>query len=320
MKDVKPRPFRRSMRTKPRVAALPGSRAHLAECGQTALSAVRRGDARHLHRGSRRSSTWSENRDRPFALWVSFMEPHSPFDFPVEDRDRFDRGAFRRAAHRSRGRAGRFRMIFRDLPTTEKRGIIAAYYTSVAFLDRNIGRVLDALAPPRSGRRHVRRLYGGPRLRSGSSWPLREALRLRSGDARSADHALSRDRFGSGVVRDLTEHVDVPATIVDMMDLDPLPDHARPSPAALSGRPAAWMRRAITSSASIWRTKRHTSARARVEVHLLFRQARAHRRLRDRRIPRPAAIAASIDLKNRSRRVHRRCGAESGRRGHASKR
>src|SRR6185503_11726147 len=29
-----------------------------------------------------------EHRDDRFALWVSFQEPHSPFDFPIEWRDR----------------------------------------------------------------------------------------------------------------------------------------------------------------------------------------------------------------------------------------
>jgi choline-sulfatase len=35
--------------------------------------------------------------------------------------------------------------IFRDLTDREKQGIIAAYYTSAEFLDKNIGLVLDAL-------------------------------------------------------------------------------------------------------------------------------------------------------------------------------
>src|SRR5262249_20239441 len=35
--------------------------------------------------------------------------------------------------------------IFRDLTEREKQGIAAAYYTSVEFLDRNLGRVLEAL-------------------------------------------------------------------------------------------------------------------------------------------------------------------------------
>jgi choline-sulfatase len=36
--------------------------------------------------------------------------------------------------------------IFRDLTDAEKRGIAAAYYTSVEFLDKNVGRVLQGLA------------------------------------------------------------------------------------------------------------------------------------------------------------------------------
>jgi arylsulfatase A-like enzyme len=67
---------------------------------------------------ARQVERYLEKRKRdgaPFALWVSFMEPHSPFDFPVEGRD-------------------------------EKCCIIAAYYTSVRFPDRNIGIVLHKLA------------------------------------------------------------------------------------------------------------------------------------------------------------------------------
>ncbi|MCH7992047.1 MAG: hypothetical protein IIC35_06485, partial [Gemmatimonadetes bacterium] len=32
----------------------------------------------------------NDHKRHPFALWVSFNEPHSPFAFPVEDRERFD--------------------------------------------------------------------------------------------------------------------------------------------------------------------------------------------------------------------------------------
>jgi choline-sulfatase len=35
--------------------------------------------------------------------------------------------------------------IFRDLTDEEKRGIAAAYYTSVEYMDRNVGRILDEL-------------------------------------------------------------------------------------------------------------------------------------------------------------------------------
>jgi arylsulfatase A-like enzyme len=35
--------------------------------------------------------------------------------------------------------------VFRDLTDDEKRGIAAAYYTSVEYMDRNLGLILDAL-------------------------------------------------------------------------------------------------------------------------------------------------------------------------------
>jgi choline-sulfatase len=82
---------------------------------------------------------------RPFALWVSFLEPHSPFDFPVEYRDRFDPARFA-VPRLGPEDAWQIPLIFRELSDRDKQGIIAAYYTSVAFLDRNLGVVLDALA------------------------------------------------------------------------------------------------------------------------------------------------------------------------------
>src|SRR4029077_35710 len=40
---------------------------------------------------------------------------------------------------------GQIPLIFRGLTDADKRGIIASYYTSVSYLDRSVGRVLDAL-------------------------------------------------------------------------------------------------------------------------------------------------------------------------------
>lgn len=85
-----------------------------------------------------------EHKDERFALWVSFMEPHSPFNFPVEDREKFapDQFTIPRVGPED---ASQIPLIFRSLSPRDKQGIIAAYYTSVAFLDRNIGVVLDGL-------------------------------------------------------------------------------------------------------------------------------------------------------------------------------
>jgi choline-sulfatase len=162
-----------------------------------------------------------QNAERPFAMWVSFMEPHSPFDFPVEYTDRIDPRRFRVPPVGPED-GPQIPLIFRDLNDDQKRGINAAYYTSVSFLDRNIGRVLAAL----------RRLnleddtfvvymadhgynlghHGRFEKHCGYDQAMRVPLIMRY-----------PGRIRRGVVKDFTEHVDVTATIVEVMNLDPLP-------------------------------------------------------------------------------------------------
>jgi choline-sulfatase len=162
-----------------------------------------------------------ENRNRQFALWTSFQEPHSPFDFPVEDRDLFPASRFS-VPHVGSGDAWQIPKVFRDLSDDDKRGIAAAYYTSVAFLDRNVGRVLTALRRLRleedtvvvymADHGYNLGQHGRFEKHCGYEPALRVPLIMRY-----------PGRFRSGVVQDLTEHIDVPATIVDVMGLDPLP-------------------------------------------------------------------------------------------------
>lgn len=85
-----------------------------------------------------------EKKEDPFFLIVSFTEPHSPFHFPVEFRGRVAADQF--VVPKVGADDGDFiPAIFRDLTDREKQGITSAYFTSVQFLDRNIGRVLEAL-------------------------------------------------------------------------------------------------------------------------------------------------------------------------------
>jgi choline-sulfatase len=162
-----------------------------------------------------------QNAAKPFALWVSFMEPHSPFDFPVEDRGRLDPRRFR--VPRAGPEDGwQIPIVFGGLTDQEKRGINAAYYTSAGFLDRNIGRVLDGL-----GRLHLEEdtfvvyladhgynlgHHGRFEKHCGYDQALRVPLIMRY-----------PGHIRQGVVNDFTEHVDVTATIVDVMNLDRLP-------------------------------------------------------------------------------------------------
>jgi choline-sulfatase len=83
-------------------------------------------------------------REKPYFLMVSFYEPHSPYRFPLEFRGRHDPAKFAVPSVGSED-DDQIPAVFRDLTDTEKQGIQAAYYTSVEFMDQNVGVVLDAL-------------------------------------------------------------------------------------------------------------------------------------------------------------------------------
>ncbi len=219
--EVKPRPVPAEIRTKP-AAWRPFQNPARVWLNADKLPFARNdAEMRGTYIGRRVSQYLEENRAKPFALWASFQEPHSPFDFPLEDRALFHEKRFEPPRVGPED-AWQVPLIFRDLSAEDQRGIIAAYYTSVAFLDRNIGRVLDTL----------RRLnleentyviymadhgydlgqHGRFEKHCGYDPALRVPLMMRC-----------PGRIRRGVVADLTEHVDVSATICDMMGLNPLP-------------------------------------------------------------------------------------------------
>ncbi len=162
-----------------------------------------------------------DNRDRPFALWVSFMEPHSPFDFPVEDRARYRPADFPAPKTGPRD-AGQIPLIFRELSAADKSGIASSYYTSVRFLDRNVGVVLDRLRALDVDRNtyviytadhgYMLGQHGRFEKHCGYDPALRVPLLMRF-----------PGRVRTGVIREFTEHIDLPATILDMLEVEPLP-------------------------------------------------------------------------------------------------
>lgn len=175
------------------------------------------------------------HKSKPFALWVSFMEPHSPYDFPVEYRDKFAASKFAPPRIGPED-AWQIPLIFRDLSTADKQGIEAAYYTSVEYLDRNVGRVLRKLRELHlENNTYVVYMadhgydlghHGRFEKHCGYDPALRVPLLMRF-----------PGRIRTGVVSDLTEHIDVPATIVDVIELDPLPiQHGRSLRPYLEGR------------------------------------------------------------------------------------
>lgn len=84
------------------------------------------------------------NREERFVMWLSFREPHQPFNFPLEDVGLY------RPADMPLPPVGPederwIPRVFAGFTPEQMRGSIAAYHASVAHLDRNVGRVLDAL-------------------------------------------------------------------------------------------------------------------------------------------------------------------------------
>jgi choline-sulfatase len=176
---------------------------------------------------------------QPFALWVSFSEPHAPFNFPVEDSDAFNADQFQ---HPPIGPTDwdAVPLVFRELTDDDHRGISAAHYTSVSYLDRNIGRILRALKQLglddntlvvyTSDHGALLGHHGRVEKHCLFDQAIRTPLLMRL-----------PSRFAGGrVVHALTETVDVPGTLLDLLGGERLPvDHGQSLVPLLEGRTAS---------------------------------------------------------------------------------
>jgi choline-sulfatase len=86
----------------------------------------------------------TEHRDRPFALVVGFNEPHCPFPFPKHWAPRFRPEDFPVPELSKRDRWEQ-PAIFASLSPEQFQGVQAAYYTSLSFLDSQVGRLIRNL-------------------------------------------------------------------------------------------------------------------------------------------------------------------------------
>ena len=92
----------------------------------------------------RSAAFFDRHKDRPFALVVGFNEPHSPFKFPDDWPRRYSPNDFDAPTVSHADRAS-MPKIFQELTQAEVKGIRAAYYTSISYVDSKVGRILDAL-------------------------------------------------------------------------------------------------------------------------------------------------------------------------------
>ncbi len=79
-----------------------------------------------------------------FFLWLAYHEPHAPFEFPVEYSGKYKPDGM----ELPEGSPEDDRWVperFKGFTDQQKKGVIASYYSSVEYLDTNIGRVIQAL-------------------------------------------------------------------------------------------------------------------------------------------------------------------------------
>ncbi len=84
------------------------------------------------------------NKDGRFLAWIAFNEPHAPFHYPVEYDGTY--GTDDVPLPEGSDEDDRWvPEIFSRLSEQQRRGIIGAYYTSVEYMDKNVGIVLDGI-------------------------------------------------------------------------------------------------------------------------------------------------------------------------------
>lgn len=98
-----------------------------------------------------------ERRREPFALWVSFPDPHEPYEAPRRYADLFPREAidlppwradeFSDPAHPApeRNRVLHHMTGLEDDPLEDVYGVLGVYHAMVRMIDDGVGRILDAL-------------------------------------------------------------------------------------------------------------------------------------------------------------------------------
>jgi arylsulfatase A-like enzyme len=86
----------------------------------------------------------NSKHERPFAMIVGFHHPHSPFYFPRGWEGRFPRSQFSIPQVSEQDRREQ-PAIFASLSPDDIRGVQAAYFTSLAFVDSQVGRLIGSL-------------------------------------------------------------------------------------------------------------------------------------------------------------------------------
>ena len=183
----------------------------------------------------------------PFALVVSFYDPHSPFKFPEGWEHRYPPETFKVPAVSDVDRRDQ-PFVFQQLTPRDVQGIHAAYYTSLAYVDQQIGRVLDALEATGQAENTVVVYLGDNGYMLGEHGRFEKHCfyepSIRVPLIVSQPGRLPADRK----VDDLVELVDLVPTLAELLDLHPPARlHGRSLVPLLKGTPGASGRSVIFS-------------------------------------------------------------------------
>jgi len=165
----------------------------------------------------------NSNKEDRFLLWVGFHEPHSPFNFPIEYAGQYDPSKMPLPTGSPEDNEF-IPLVFKDLTEEERRGIISAYYTSVEYLDKNVGIIMDGLEKAGISENtlvvylgdHGYLLNDHKRFEKHMMWEeaVRAPLIIRAGAV----------RLELNVRKEMVEFVDVVPTIVDLLGVEEKPD------------------------------------------------------------------------------------------------
>ena len=193
------------------------------------------------------SRFFRSHQREPFALVVGFHEPHAPFLFPEEWGGRYRPDQFPTYSLTAADRRDQPEP-FAPLVDADVRGIQAAYYSSLSFLDHSVGRVLDALEVSGQAERTIVVYLGdngyllGQHGRFEKHCFFEQAVRVPL-IVRWPGH-LPADRR----VEEMVELVDVLPTLLDLAHLPAPPDlHGRSLVPLLRGEPGATGRSLVFS-------------------------------------------------------------------------
>jgi len=163
----------------------------------------------------------TRNQQKPFFLWLAFHEPHQPYYFPAEYAGKYDPNQMI-LPDGSPEDDRWIPMKYLNLNDKQKKGIIASYYTSTEYMDKNIGLVLDALDRLDLAENTLviyisdngYLLYEHKRFEKHTMWEeaIRQPTVFRAGKSYSA-----------GKLSDaLVEYIDIAPSILELINVEPI--------------------------------------------------------------------------------------------------